>query len=99
MNVFINNKREFIYLYLLLINTITFLSFISDKSRAKKRKWRIPEGRLLFLAFLGGSLGGLIGMLMARHKTKNLKFTLGMPIILVINIISWFYLIQMAVDL
>lgn len=94
MNLFIRNNKELFYLYIILINVITFISFVVDKNRAKKKRWRIPENRLLFLALLGGTTGGLIGMFMARHKTKHLKFTLGMPIILVINIIISFYLMK-----
>ena len=58
-----------------------------DKHKAKKNLWRIPEATLLGIAVLGGSLGCLWGMYAVRHKTKHLKFTLGIPVILSIQII------------
>lgn len=91
-NIFIFGKKEIFYIYLLLINLITFFAFGIDKSKAKKGKWRIPESRLLLLSLLGGTMGGLIGMLTFRHKTHKMKFTLGMPLILIINILTWILL-------
>ncbi|NLC04310.1 MAG: DUF1294 domain-containing protein [Tissierellia bacterium] len=73
-------------LYLILINVITFILFSLDKKRAKSRQWRIPESTLLFVSLLGGAVGGLIGMQIFKHKTKKMKFVIGMPIILVFNI-------------
>ena len=73
-------------LYLILINVITFILFSLDKKRAKSRQWRIPESTLLFGWLLGGDVGGLIGMQIFKHKTKKMKFVIGMPIILVFNI-------------
>ena len=37
-------------------------------------KWRIPEKALLLLSFLGGAIGGILGMLLFRHKTKHWYF-------------------------
>jgi uncharacterized membrane protein YsdA (DUF1294 family) len=65
---------------------ITFILFSLDKKRAKSRQWRIPESTLLFVSLLGGAVGGLIGMQIFKHKTKKMKFVIGMPIILVFNI-------------
>ena len=73
-------------LYLILINVITFILFTLDKKRARSRQWRIPESTLLFVSLLGGAVGGLIGMQIFKHKTKKMKFVIGMPIILVFNI-------------
>lgn len=57
-----------------------------DKRRAKRKKWRIPEATLLGISAMGGSIGAYIGMYSFRHKTKHLKFTLGIPIIFVIQL-------------
>ena len=57
-----------------------------DKRRAIKRKWRISEHTLILTSILGGSIGSLIGMYTFRHKTKHLKFKLGIPIILTIQV-------------
>ncbi len=75
-------------IYLLLINAAGFLIMRIDKQRARKNKWRIPERTLMALAILGGSLGILGGMYAFRHKTKHMKFTLGVPIILALQILT-----------
>ena len=46
----------------------------------------MPEIRLLGLAALGGSAGALLAMFLFRHKTKHLKFTIGVPVILGLQI-------------
>lgn len=94
MNTELYSYKELIYLYLILINIITFIVFIWDKNKSKKKKWRIPESRLLLLSLIGGSMGGLLGMFIARHKTNHIKFTVGMPLILLINLITIFYLLK-----
>lgn len=73
--------------YLLIINAAGFLLMLIDKYKAKKNLWRIPEATLLGCAVLGGSLGCLWGMYAARHKTKHLKFSLGLPVIFAIQVL------------
>lgn len=73
--------------YLFLVNAASFLLMLADKYKARKKLWRIPEAVLLGTAALGGSLGCLAGMYAVRHKTKHLKFSLGVPIILAVQII------------
>ncbi|MDY3225748.1 MAG: DUF1294 domain-containing protein [Candidatus Faecousia sp.] len=68
--------------YLLIINAAGFLLMLVDKWKAKKNRWRVRESTLLLVAALGGSVGSLMGMYAFRHKTKHLKFTLGIPLIL-----------------
>lgn len=58
-----------------------------DKQKAKRHKWRISENTLILISILGGSIGSIIGMQLFRHKTKHMKFKLGLPIILIIQII------------
>jgi uncharacterized membrane protein YsdA (DUF1294 family) len=81
-------------LYLLTINAAGFFSMLADKHKARKNLWRIPERVLMTVAVLGGSAGILLGMYTARHKTKHLKFTLGVPLILAAQVIGavWFIL-------
>lgn len=77
---------KFAFLYLLIVNAAGFLSMLVDKLKAKKNLWRIPESTLLTIALIGGSIGSLIGMYTVRHKTKHLKFTIGVPLILVVQV-------------
>lgn len=85
---------QLILLYLLIINAVGFLLMLVDKLKAKKNLWRIPEATLLTAAALGGSIGCLIGMYTVRHKTKHLKFTIGVPLILIaqIALAVWLFL-------
>ena len=77
-------------LYLLIMNAAGVLSMLADKRRAKKKLWRIPEATLLAIAVLGGSIGSLVGMYAFRHKTRHIKFTLGIPGILIAQLVlAW----------
>ncbi len=73
---------KYVLLYLLLINAAAFLLMRTDKRRAQRNLWRVSEATLLWSAALGGSIGALAGMYVFRHKTRHLKFTLGIPLIL-----------------
>ena len=75
-------------LYLLLINAAGFLLMLIDKWKAKKNRWRIPEATLFLVAAVGGSIGSLIGMYTVRHKTKHIKFLVGMPLILAAQVVG-----------
>jgi uncharacterized membrane protein YsdA (DUF1294 family) len=80
--------------YLLIINAIAFLLMLADKQKARRKLWRIPESTLLLSAAIGGSIGSLAGMYTFRHKTKHLKFTLGVPAILIAQIAAAVYLLS-----
>ena len=84
---------NFFLLYLLLINAAAFLLMLADKVKARKNRWRIPERTLIGSAVLGGSIGALLGMYAFRHKTRHLKFTLGIPAILIAQIALAVFLI------
>ena len=73
--------------YLVIINALGFGLMLADKVKAKKNLWRIPEATLLWVAALGGSLGSILGMNVFRHKTKHLKFALGLPGILAAQVV------------
>ena len=83
---------KLIILYLLTVNAVAFLLMLVDKQSARKKLWRIPESTLLLSAAIGGSIGALAGMYTFRHKTRHLKFTLGVPAILVVQILAVFLL-------
>ena len=76
--------------YLFLINAVAFFLMLADKQKARKNRWRIPEATLLGVAAVGGSVGALAGMYTFRHKTKHPKFTIGVPFILVLQIVLAF---------
>ena len=74
-----------VWVYLIAVNICTFLVYGIDKQKARSGRWRIPESRLLLLAAVGGSLGAWMGMYVFHHKTRKVKFYLGIPLILVIQ--------------
>ena len=69
-------------IYLVLINAVAFALMLADKHKARKNLWRITA------ALLGGSLGAIAGMYAARHKTKHLRFSVGLPVILALQVIT-----------
>ena len=73
--------------YLAIISLISIVVCIYDKKISKKNRveLRIPEKVLLLLSALGGSVAMFITMLITRHKTKHVKFMLGIPVIMVIQ--------------
>lgn len=75
-----------IFWYLLIANLLGLILMGVDKRKAKKGRWRIPEAMLFLVAALGGSLGIILGMYLFRHKTKHRSFTIGMPMILIVQI-------------
>ena len=80
--------------YLLIINAVGFALMLIDKWKARKNRWRIPEATLMGIAALGGSVGSLLGMYTVRHKTQHPKFTLGIPLILAVQIVAatWLFI-------
>lgn len=78
--------------YLLVVNLAAFAVYGWDKMCAKRGMWRVPEKILLLLAFLGGSVGAMVGMAIFRHKTLHLKFRYGVPLILILQLIGLIYL-------
>ena len=86
-------KWKYVLIYVLVINVIGFLAMGIDKLKAKKDWWRIPEGTLMMLCLLGGGIGTICGMYKFRHKTKKLKFTVGMPTILILEIAIVLYVV------
>lgn len=75
-------------IYLILMNLIGLFLMGLDKSKAKRHAWRIPERTLFLASLLGGSIGTWAGMYLFRHKTKHWYFVMGMPAILVVQIVA-----------
>lgn len=91
---------KYIILYVILINIIGFGVMALDKYKAQKGYWRTPEKTIFIITLLGGGIGTIVGMYTFRHKTKKLKFTIGLPTILfseifiVIYVLIKFYIIK-----
>lgn len=78
---------KYLLIYLLIINAVGFLLMLIDKQKAIHSKWRIPEATLMTVAAVGGSVGSLLGMYAFRHKTRHAKFTIGIPALLVAQLL------------
>lgn len=85
--------NDLIWYYLCTVNVLAFSLFGMDKQKAKKRKWRIPEATLLGIAAVGGSVGAWIGMKTFHHKTKHLKFQIGVPVLICIHVCILMYFV------
>ena len=79
-----------------IINFITLAAFAIDKIAAIEGRFRIRIVTLLGLAFIGGSLGGLIAMYLFRHKIRKDYFTVGIPLIMLMQVFVIFYFMNMA---
>ena len=79
--------------YLIIINAVGFFLMLTDKQKARRKQWRISEATLLTTALLGGSIGVLTAMQMFHHKTKHPPFSIGVPLILVLQILFFLFLI------
>ena len=80
-----------IALYISLINLIAAATALYDKHLAINKQWRIAERTLFLVAILGGSAAMLITMKIVRHKTQHLRFMLGLPVILLLQVILVLY--------
>ncbi|MBO5371571.1 MAG: DUF1294 domain-containing protein [Lachnospiraceae bacterium] len=79
--------KTLVVVYLVLINVIGLLLMGIDKLKAAHGQWRIPEKTLFLCSILGGSVGTWAGMYLFRHKTKHWYFVVGMPLILVVQVV------------
>lgn len=73
--------------YVLIISVISVVMTIRDKSCAKKGKWRVPEKTLFILSALGGSAAMYITMKAIRHKTQHKRFMIGIPAIMIVQVL------------
>ena len=80
-----NTAIYFFIIYFIIINIIAIIVTIYDKLRAVNRRWRVKERTFLLISAVGGSIGMYLAMLLIRHKTRHLKFMLGIPIIIIIR--------------
>ena len=78
---------DWVLYYLLGVNILTFLVYGIDKSKAKRKAWRISECTLLRLAVIGGSVGALFSMRLFHHKTLHKKFRYGVSLIMALQVV------------
>ncbi|MNJ40959.1 hypothetical protein D3C77_358640 [compost metagenome] len=81
-------------LWFVLINIVAYIVMSDDKSRAKRRRERIPERTLFLLAAIGGAAGILLAMKRKRHKTKHMSFKIGIPLLLLLNAVLYGYFLR-----
>ena len=81
-------------IYFLIINIIGFVMMYSDKQKAKKDKYRTREKSFFVVSLLLGGIGTYIGMYKFRHKTRHNLFTIGIPVMIVINLVSIYYILS-----
>ncbi len=86
--------EKIVLVYLLVMNVIGLGAMGLDKSRAKNGEWRIPEKTLFMISIIGGSVGTWAGMYLFRHKTKHWYFVIGMPLILVLQVVAVIFIAQ-----
>ena len=83
--------KKIVLIVLILMSLAAFSAMGIDKRRARLGKWRISEKALFLLALLGGAVGGMVGMLVFRHKTKHWYFKFGFPILAVLQLAACLY--------
>ena len=87
-----NNYTLYFSIYIFIINIFGILIMKYDKTCAKNNNYRVSEKSLFIIALLLGGVGIYIGMYKFRHKTKHVKFTIGIPIVIIINILCIYYI-------
>lgn len=90
--MFVNILLKVFIFYFIGINIFAFFTMAYDKLKAKFRKYRITEKFLINLSFLGGSFGTLTAMIVFRHKIRTKKFFIGVPFIILIQVLLYFYI-------
>ena len=87
-------QNKILVLYLLVINIVTIIAFALDKIAALENRSRIKIISLLGLAFIGGSIGALVAMYVFHHKTKKDYFTVGVPLIMIMQVVVLFFIMN-----
>lgn len=71
---------KLLVIYLVLTGLVAIIITVADKSAAKRGKWRVPEATLMLIGLFGGALPMFVTMKTIRHKTKHMKFMIGLPL-------------------
>lgn len=81
-------------IYFFIINLFAIFLMKYDKVKAINNQYRVSEKTLFLIALILGGIGIYIGMYLFRHKTKHVKFAVGIPLIIILNILTIYYLIS-----
>ena len=90
---------KYLGIYLLFINVVSVILCLADKVKAKVGRWRIPEKTLFAASIIGGASGMYITMLIIRHKTKHKRFMIGLPILILMQVVFLMYLLHLYLSL
>lgn len=87
LSAFHINAGILLLIYFLAINLISFQTMRLDKKKARHGEWRTPESVLFLQAIIGGSIGSILAMNLFHHKTRKTAFRIGMPVILLVQLL------------
>ena len=90
------NTKTLIIIYYIVTNLLGLGLMASDKIRAMEHRFRIPESVLLLISLIGGAFGAMIGMFLFHHKTRKMLFRVGIPLMLLVHVVSWAVLLLSA---
>lgn len=88
-------EHKILIIYSVIINFVSFAAFAVDKINACEGRSRIRIITLLGISFAGGSIGAILGMYIFRHKTRVDYFTVGVPLIMIMQAVVIFYLMNL----
>ena len=78
---------RYVWIYLAAISITAVILTLHDKRAAKQSRWRVNERTLLLVSAMGGSAAMLLTMLRIHHKTRRVKFMVGIPVMIALQII------------
>ena len=81
-------------IYLAVISLISVILTVSDKRRAIKHRYRISEFTLMLFFFFCCGVAMLLTMLLIHHKTRHVKFMVGIPVIIILQLTAAFVIRQ-----
>lgn len=87
-------SQKWVWIYLIVINFITFVLFAIDKVNAVEHRSRIRIITLLGFAFIGGTIGALLAMYLLRHKINKDYFTWGVPLIMIMHVFIIYFVFR-----
>ena len=97
IKVVFSNHVVLVLVFLILINLIAIILMKKDKEFAESGQRRVREATLLIVALIGGSLGMYYAMFKCKHKTLHNKFSIGIPVIIVIQFAYIAYMIMQGI--